>query len=249
MRNRLRQIIEDNSTRQGRIFDYTIQVLILISLVAFSVETLPGLSMKVHDLLYSIEMVCVLIFTIEYFLRIYVSKRPLRYIFSFYGMIDLLAILPFFLHMALDLVALRSLRIFRIFRALKLVRFNRALTRFHIAYGIVREELMLFFMISGIMIFLTAAGIYYFENEAQPEAFQSIFHSLWWAVITLTTVGYGDVYPITAGGRIFTFFVLIIGVGIVTIPAGLVASALSRARTIETEMREEQVRREQKVKT
>lgn len=98
-------------------------------------------------------------------------------------------------------------------------------------------------MISGIMIFLTAAGLYYFENEAQPEAFQSIFHSLWWAVITLTTVGYGDVYPITVGGRIFTFFVLIIGVGIVTIPAGLVASALSRARTIETEMREAQSRK------
>lgn len=245
MKNRLRQIVEDNTTRQGRMFDYTIQVLILISLIAFSIETLPDLPKKVHDLLYYTEMVCVIIFTIEYLLRIYVAKRPLRYIFSFYGMVDLLAILPFYLHMALDLVALRSLRIFRIFRALKLVRFNRALTRFHIAYKIVREELMLFFMISGIMIFLTAAGIYYFENEAQPEAFQSIFHSLWWAVITLTTVGYGDVYPITVGGRIFTFFVLIIGVGIVTIPAGLVASALSRARTIETEMREEQVKREQ----
>ena len=83
------------------------------------------------------------------------------------------------------------------------------------------------------MIFITSAGIYYFENEAQPETFKSIFHSAWWAIVTLTSVGYGDVYPITVGGRIFTFFVLMIGLGIVTVPAGLIATALSKAREIE----------------
>jgi voltage-gated potassium channel len=83
------------------------------------------------------------------------------------------------------------------------------------------------------LIFITSAGIYYFENEAQPETFKSIFHSAWWAIVTLTSVGYGDVYPITVGGRIFTFFVLMIGLGIVTVPAGLIASALSKAREIE----------------
>ena len=85
------------------------------------------------------------------------------------------------------------------------------------------------------MFYLSGVGIYYFENEAQPEAFSSIFHSLWWSVITLTTVGYGDIYPITAGGKIFTFFILIIGLGIVSIPAGLIASALSKARTMESD--------------
>jgi voltage-gated potassium channel len=84
-----------------------------------------------------------------------------------------------------------------------------------------------------ILLFLAAVGIYYFENQAQPERFRSVFHSLWWAVATLTTVGYGDVYPITAGGRIFTFFVLLIGLGIVSVPAGLVSSALSKAREFE----------------
>jgi voltage-gated potassium channel len=82
-------------------------------------------------------------------------------------------------------------------------------------------------------LFITSAGIYSFENEAQPEVFKSVFHSAWWSIVTLTTVGYGDVYPITLGGRIFTFFVLIIGIGIVAVPAGLVGTALSKARSLE----------------
>ena len=229
----LRSIIEDNSTPLGRMFDYLIQGLILLSLVAFSIETLPDNSARVQLILYWIEVVCVVIFTIEYLLRIYVAEKKWRYIFSFYGIIDLLAILPFYLQFAFDLRALRAFRVFRIFRALKLVRYNRALRRIHIATGIVKEEMVLFFIVTGILIFLSGSGIYFFENEAQPELFSSIFDSFWWAVVTLTTVGYGDVYPITLGGRVFTVLVLIIGVGIVTVPAGLVATALTRARKIE----------------
>lgn len=101
------------------------------------------------------------------------------------------------------------------------------------AYSIVREEIILFFIVTGIFLFLASAGIYYFENPMQPDKFSSIFSSGWWAVVTLTTVGYGDVFPITVGGKIFTFFILMVGVGIVTIPAGLVASALTKARQIE----------------
>ena len=84
-----------------------------------------------------------------------------------------------------------------------------------------------------ILLFIAAVGIYYFERDAQPDKFSSVFHSLWWAVATLTTVGYGDVYPVTVGGKIFTFFILLVGLGIVTVPAGLVSSALSQARKIE----------------
>lgn len=171
----------------------------------------------------------------EYLTRIFIAKKPFKYIFSFYGIIDLLAILPFYLPGSIDLRYLRAFRVFRIFRALKLIRYNKALNRFHIAAGIVKEEIVLFFIVTGILIFLTASGIYFFEHEAQPDHFASIFHSLWWAIVTLTTVGYGDVYPITLGGKMFTFFVLIIGVGIVTVPAGLVATALSQAREIEQE--------------
>ena len=235
MKEKLRLLIEDNTTKSGKVFDYFIQSLILISLITFSIETLPDNSEKTKSILYGIEVISISVFSVEYILRVYVSKSPLKYIFSFYGIIDLLAILPFYLRTTLDLRALRAFRILRIFRALKLIRYNRALNRFHLAAKIVKEEVVLFFIMTSILIFLSASGIYFFENEAQPEAFKSIFHSLWWAVVTLTTVGYGDVFPITLGGKIFTFFVLILVIGVVTVPAGLVATALTKARTIEEE--------------
>ena len=94
---------------------------------------------------------------------------------------------------------------------------------------------MLFMIVILILLFIVSAGIYFFENEAQPDVFKSIFHSAWWSIVTITTVGYGDVYPITVLGKIFTFFVLIIGVGVVTVPAGLIATSLSKAREIQEE--------------
>jgi len=233
MKERIRKIVEDNSSRKGKLFDYFIQVLILFSLVAFAISTLPNNTKETIRLLNVFEITCVAIFTIEYALRVFVAEKPLKYIFSFYGIIDFLAIFPFYLRSVYDLRALRAFRVFRIFRTLKLIRYNKALNRFNIAAGIVKEEIVLFLIITAIFIFLASTGIYYFENTAQPEIFTSVIHSGWWAVVTLTTVGYGDVYPITVGGKIFTFFILIIGVGIVTIPAGLVASALSKAREIE----------------
>lgn len=233
MREKIRKIVEDNTSRKGKIFDYFIQFLIFSSLVAFTIETFPDNSQNTIKILNIFEIVCVMIFTVEYILRVYVAKNPFKYIFSFYGIIDLIAIFPFYIKTAYDLRALRAFRIFRIFRTLKLIRYNKALNRFHIAARIVKEEMILFLIITAIFIFLASAGIYYFENEAQPELFSSVLHSGWWAIATLTTVGYGDVYPITVGGKIFTFFILLIGVGIVTIPAGLVASALSKAREIE----------------
>ena len=234
MKERIRKIVEDNSSRKGKLFDYFIQVLILLSLVAFAISTLPNNTKETIRILNVFEITCVAIFTIEYALRVFVAEKPLKYIFSFYGIIDFLAIFPFYLRSVYDLRALRAFRVFRIFRTLKLIRYNKALNRFHIAAGIVKEEIVLFLIITAIFIFLASTGIYYFENTAQPEIFTSVIHSGWWAVVTLTTVGYGDVYPITVGGKIFTFFILIIGVGIVTIPAGLVASALSKAREIES---------------
>jgi len=230
---KLRAVIEDTSTSKGKIFDYFIQALILLSLLAFTIETFPDNSKVTIELLNTFEFLCVIIFSIEYLLRVIVSKKPLKYIFSFYGVIDFLAIFPFYLKSIYDLRALRAFRIFRIFRALKLIRYNRALNRFNIASKIVKEELILFLILTSIFVFIASAGIYFFENEAQPENFSSVIHSGWWAIVTLTTVGYGDVYPITVGGKIFTTFIVLIGVGIVTIPAGLVASALSKAREIE----------------
>lgn len=233
LKQNLKSIIDDNTTPLGRYFDVVIQVLIIASLVAFTIETFPDNSEKTKQFLHYFEYFCVIIFSVEYVLRIYIADKPLKYIFSFYGIIDLLAILPFYLTSVFDFRALRAFRIFRIFRMFKLIRYNKALRRFHIAYGLIKEELILFLMLTFIFLFLASAGIYYFENEAQPQYFSSIVDSGWWAAVTLTTVGYGDVYPVTGGGKIFTLFILLIGVGIITIPAGLIASSLSKARKIQ----------------
>lgn len=183
MREKLRLIIDDNTTKAGRRFDYFIQILIILSLIDLAMETLPDNSERTNLILRRFEMFSVFIFSIEYILRVYIAKKPLKYIFSFYGMVDLLAILPFYLRTAIDLRSLRIFRIFRIFRAFKLIRYNKAMNRFYIAYKIVKEEIMLFLMVTGIFLFLTSAGIYYFENEAQPEIFKSIPHSGWWLVV------------------------------------------------------------------
>lgn len=233
LKEKVRIIVEEENTKAGMVFDYAIQFLIVFSLVNYSIATLPNLPEKWVQALHVIDITCYVIFTIEYVARIYISKKPWKYIFSFYGIIDLLAILPFIAGQKFDLRAIRALRVFRIIRALKVSKYNRALNRFNVTLKIIKPELVMFFIVSGVFIFITAAGIFYFEHPAQPEKFASIFHSLWWAVITLTTVGYGDVYPITVGGRVFTFFILIIGLGIVTIPAGLIASAITRARELE----------------
>jgi voltage-gated potassium channel len=229
MKYKLWLVLEDSTTKIGRRFEIFIQTLILLSIVSFSLDTIPNISEELSQILQGFEIFSISIFSIEYLLRIYVAKKPLQYIFSFYGFIDLIAILPFYLNGVLDLRFLRAFRVLRIFRVVRLIKYNDALNRFKKAFTIVKEEIILFFLITIVLIFITSAGIYYFEHEAQPEVFKSVFHSAWWSIVTLTTVGYGDVYPITLGGKIFTFFVLMIGVGIVTIPAGLVATALLKA--------------------
>ena len=229
----MKQIIENNDTRMGRAFDLVIQLLIVVSLVTFSVETLPNLSSASERWLHRIEVVTVLIFTVEYLLRLYLADRKPAFIFSFFGVIDLLAILPFYIASGVDLRSVRAFRFLRLFRAFKIVRYSKAIRRFHRAFVIAKEELVLFVIVTLMLLYFSAVGIYYFENEAQPDKFASVFHSLWWSVATLTTVGYGDIYPITVGGRIFTFFVLFVGLGVVAVPAGLLASALSKARAME----------------
>ena len=135
-------------------------------------------------------------------LRLIVADHKLSFVGSFFGLIDLAAILPFFLSLGVDLRSVRAFRLLRLFRILKLARYNRAVRRFHRALLIAREELVLFGAVSFIVFYLASVGIYYFEHEAQPEAFASVFHSMWWATTTLTTVGYGDIYPVTAGATV-----------------------------------------------
>lgn len=212
------------------VFSIIISVLILYSVICFSLETIPDLSDSLKTFLYYSEIAVVLIFSIEYALRVWLSANRLKFIFSFYGLIDLLAILPFYLAFAVDLRSLRLMRMLRLARILKLARYNRALQRFTKALLLAKEELILFTVASMVALYLSAVGIYHFEHADQPDVFRSIFDSLWWSVATLTTVGYGDIYPVTTGGRFFTFIVLMVGLGLVSVPTGILASSLSSVR-------------------
>ncbi len=230
---RLRTIVNGTDTWEGRAFDWAVLVLIGYAIAVLAYETEPGLGENTRQFLWGSEVVVTVPFTLEYGTRCYLAERKRDYLFSFYGLIDFVAVLPFYLALVFGaevavLRALRAFRLLRIFRLLKLFRYTRAADRLLRALSECKEEFILFFFMTLILLFISAAGIYYFEHPGQPEDFSSVLHSLWWAVVTLTTVGYGDVYPITLGGRIFTFIILLIGLGVVAAPAGLIASALSK---------------------
>ena len=228
MTQKIRAIVQESDTAAGRAFDLAVIFLILVSVITFTVETLPGLSPAIKTVLKITEAVITLLFTIEYVLRIVTSSKKWSYIFSFYGLIDLIAILPFYLSLGFDLRSIRVFRLFRIFRILKLAQYNQAMARLGKAFMLTRHEILIFLGATFMLLYVAAVGIYYFEHVHQPEKFRSIFDGVWWAVATLTTVGYGDVYPETVGGKLFTFMILICGMGIVAVPAGLIAASLSK---------------------
>ena len=228
MTQNIKAIVQESDTPAGRAFDLTIIFLILVSVVTFTVETVPGLSPEAMRILKVSEVVITLLFTLEYVLRIATTSKKWSYIFSFYGLIDLIAILPFYLSLGVDLRSIRIFRLFRIFRILKIAQYNQAMARLGKAFMLARHEILIFLGATLMLLYFAAVGIYYFEHVHQPEQFRSILDGLWWAVATLTTVGYGDVYPVTAGGKLFTFAILICGMGIVAVPAGLIAAALSK---------------------
>lgn len=203
-----------------------IAFLIIFSVFSFSLETLPNLPPGIREFLSYSEVFIVLAFTAEYLIRLFSSQKKFAFVTSFHGMIDLLAILPFYLTLALDLRTLRLIRLLRLLRVLKLARYNAAFTRMRLALTQAKEELIISVIVLSVVIYLAAFGMFQIEHEAQPDKFSSIIDALWWAISTVTTVGYGDVYPITFMGRVFTFVILILSLGLVAIPTGIFASAL-----------------------
>jgi voltage-gated potassium channel len=219
----------------GRSVILLIYALIGLSTISIGVDTLPDLPPWVSALLALGEVVSVVVFTVEYALRIAISPKPLAYVRSFFGIVDLLAILPFYLSLGIDLRALRAFRLLRLMRLFKVARYSIALRRLARAVHMVREELIVFVWFAFFTLYLCGIGIYYFEHAAQPKVFASVIDGMWWAAVTLTTVGYGDVYPITAGGRLFTVVVLFVALGAIAIPTGLISSALTRLRELEVD--------------
>ena len=224
-KERLRAIVE------GSLFTGIIQFLILVSAIVFLVESdRQHLELDPYAIHFVVlDIIFLVLFSIEYILRVYIEPRKRDFILSFYGLVDLLAILPS-LFLLPGFRVLRILRFLRVFRIFKATRFILAVDRLTAALRQIQQEILALVILSLMLVYLAACGIHYFEREVQPEKFGSILDSMWWAVVTLTTVGYGDVFPITPGGKIFTAFVTLIGVGLIAIPSGLLASVLTEAR-------------------
>lgn len=240
MKERLRRILWDESDPAARNFDFAMIVLIALSIAGMTMETVPGLPEWERSALGWANVAVMGIFTIEYGLRLWTSPRPWKYVRSFWGLVDLAAFLPFWLSIG---SGSQSVRLLRLLRLLKLLRYVAAIERMRRAFQLVWRELTIVLLLAVMMIFITGVGIYNFENEAQPDKFGSIPESLWFAVATLTTVGYGDTYPVTTGGKVFTFMILMIGLGIVALPAAVVSAAMQQARDEERVAKAEKGRR------
>ncbi|MEZ5873043.1 MAG: ion transporter [Nitratireductor sp.] len=230
MKKRLADIIWGQDPFYGQAFDHAMIALILAVTILMSVETLPDFPVQWTRRLVIFDWIVIVVFTAEYGIRLWTASNRLRYGLSLWGLIDFIAIAPFWTGFILGIPGTEALWSLRLLRIAKLVRFVSGMQTLRRAYELVWRELLMVFMFALLVMYCTAIGIYFFEHESQPTAFPSIPHSFWFAVTTLTTVGYGDTYPVTTGGKLFTFVILMIGLGIVALPAGLIASAFTQAR-------------------
>ena len=227
-----------NKEKRHNIIDCFLVSLITLNIVAVIVETVDDIYTEYAVFFKIFERISVYIFTVEYVLRLWNCKgdekycRPvagrLKYFFSFGAMIDLLAIAPFYLPFTnTDLRIIRILRLFRFMRIFKLGRYLNATKLISNVFKSKKEELILCLVITVSLIIVASSFMYFAENQAQPDKYSSIPATMWWCIITLTTVGYGDVFPVTVAGKVLTAFIAILGIGMFALPAGILASGFS----------------------
>lgn len=231
-RYKLFEIIFQAHTPAGKIFDILLFIAILASVILIMFESIPKISAEYYLRFRLLDYFFIGLFTIEYILRIICVKNPKKYIFSFYGIVDLLAILPSYLefifpqsHMLMLVRSFRLLRIFRIFNMVDFLDESRLLL-FSILRSFRKILIFLFFVVL-LTIFLGSA-MYVFEFEKNPS-FSSIPQSIYWAIVTITTVGYGDISPITPLGKVFASFIMILGYAIIAVPTGILSSDFARS--------------------
>lgn len=227
-KDRLYEIIFEADTREGKIFDLALLVIIVISIVLVMCESVPSIRQSHQHVLKFSEWAITLIFTIEYFMRVFIVKKPFRYIFSFYGIIDFMAVIPTYLGLFIigshSLVVIRVLRLLRIFRILKLTRYTRAGRNLGRAMWASREKISFFIFFVILLVVIIGTVMYLVEGEA--NGFTSIPRSIYWAIVTLTTVGYGDISPQTSTGQFLASIVMIMGYAILAVPTGIVTAEM-----------------------
>lgn len=227
--------------RFGRVVDLTIMALIVLSVVAIILETVDALEAQYGAYFSYFEVVTIVVFTVEYLARLWsitsseAYRDPVtgrfRYAMTPYMLIDLLAILPFYLGGVVDLRFIRMLRLLRIFRVLKVARYSNALQTIGAVFRKKRPDIVVTIVVTSMLLVLTSSAMYYVEHQAQPDVFTSIPATFWWAVITLTTVGYGDVYPVTPLGQLLAGVSAFLGIGMFALPASILASGFIEEAT------------------
>lgn len=242
---------DDENDLASNIFDGIIITLIIINVALVVAQTfsIPETVQKVFDW---IELISVIIFSIEYLLRVYTAdlmhpelshfKARIKYIFSFMALIDLLAILPFYLPylVPIDLRVLRILRVVRLLRIFKINRYTTALTSIGTVFKRKKAQLLSSIFVVLLLMIMAAVLMYNVESEAQPEAFSNALSALWWAVATFTTVGYGDIYPVTVLGKILSAIIALLGIGLVAVPTGIISAGFTELIDEEKDKRSEE---------
>jgi voltage-gated potassium channel len=232
-------------TRDGelpdRIIAMFLMALILLNVIAVILETVAEIATRYHALFYWLEAFSVIVFTVEYLLRLWVCTLDprsrgtvsgrVRYALTPMAMVDLIAILPFYLPavLPLDLRMARMLRLLRLFRLFKMARYAESLNTFNEVIRNKKEELVISIIVLLILLLFSSSLMYVVESEAQPDKFASIPATMWWSVATLTTVGYGDVFPTTVLGKLLGAFIAILGIGVFALPTGILATGFAEA--------------------
>ncbi len=229
LRERLHEIVFEADTPAGRTFDVVLLILILASVLAVIMETVPELSANYDKFFFRLEVFFTLVFSIEYIGRLFLVKRPWRYATSFYGLVDLLSVLPTYLALVFSgyqyFLVIRGLRLLRVFRIFKLRRFVQESDMIVNALKASRVKITVFLTFIVVAVIIVGALMYLVEG-GQNERFSDIPHSIYWAIVTLTTVGYGDITPETSLGKFISAVVMIMGYGVIAVPTGIVTAGI-----------------------
>jgi voltage-gated potassium channel len=232
LRERIHDVIFEAETRAGKAFDVTLLVFIVLSVLAVLLESVASIQTRYGDQLRAFEWLVTALFTAEYLLRLYCVDRPVRYARSFFGVVDLLAILPTFLSLfvtgAQSLLVIRGLRLLRVFRVLKLVHFVGEARMLHAALRASLRKIVVFLGAVLMTVVIVGAMMYLVEGEA--SGFTSIPESIYWSIVTMTTVGYGDIAPQTPLGKFLASAMMIMGYGIIAVPTGIVTVEIAGAQ-------------------
>jgi voltage-gated potassium channel len=230
-RSQLHEIIYESEKPSGKLFDVVLLALILLSILIVMLDSVESLHARYGDLFYTLEWIFTIIFTIEYILRILSIRRPRKYVFSGLGIIDLLAIIPSYLSFLVagsqSLLVLRALRLLRIFRIFRLVHFVSEMRFLAVAIRSSTRKISIFilFVVNAVVIL----GSVIYLVEGQENGFTSIPQSVYWAIVTITTVGYGDIAPVTPLGKFIASFIMLLGYGIIAVPTGIVTTEMAIA--------------------